>query len=103
MNTVMLQVTITIFEQGTDAAAIETDRNNKQVTLKNCALFSDCNSEINNTQLQSVTKIIHTHYIFMKKSLKSDRYAQRYPEFPIPLVQCCAKLCKAMPGSGGQK
>ena len=51
MTTVMLQVTTTIFEQGADAGAIETDRNNKQVTFKNCALFSDCNREINNTQL----------------------------------------------------
>ena len=27
---------------------------------------------------------------------------QRYPEFPLLLVQCCAKSGKAMPGSGGR-
>ena len=34
--------------------------------------------------LQSVTKITETHYIFMKKSLKGVRFAQRYPEFSLP-------------------
>ena len=29
--------------------------------------------------------------------------AQRYPEFLSPLVQCCAKSGKVMPGSGGQE
>ena len=33
--------------------------------------------------LQSVTKIIETHYIFMKMSKKNVRLAQRYPEFPL--------------------
>ena len=53
--------------------------------------------------LQSVTKIIETHYIFMKISKKNVRLAQRYPEFPSPLVQCCTESGKAMSGSGGQK
>ena len=50
-----------------------------------------------------VTKTIETHYIFMKKSEKYVRLAQRYPKFPLPQVQCCAKSVKAMPGSGGQE
>ena len=54
-------------------------------------------------KLQSVTKIIETHYIFMKKFSKNVRLAQRYPEFSLPLVQCCAKSGKAMSGSGGQE
>ena len=33
--------------------------------------------------LQSVTKIIETHYIFMKMSKKNVRLAQRCPEFPL--------------------
>ena len=67
MTTMMLQVTITVVEQGADTAAIEADRNKKQVTFKNFALFNDCNSKINNTRLKSVS-IIETHNIFMKKS-----------------------------------
>ena len=35
----------------------------------------------------------------MKQVIK---LAQRYPQSP-PLVQCCAKSGKAMPGSGGQE
>ena len=39
----------------------------------------------------------------MKKSFKNVRLAQRYPELPLPLVQCCAKSGKAIPGSGVQE
>ena len=37
--------------QGTDAAAIATDRLNKQVIFKNCTLLIDCISEINDTKI----------------------------------------------------
>ena len=37
--------------QGTDAAAIATDRLNKQVIFKNCASLIDCISEINDTKI----------------------------------------------------
>ena len=50
--------------------------------------------------LQLVTKIIKTHYVFIKKSSKSVRLAQRYPEFPIP---CCVKFERAMSGCGDQE
>ena len=47
--------------------------------------------------------------IFLSKSPKKVlvlkqviKLAQRYPQSP-PLVQCCAKSGKAMPGSGGQE
>ena len=53
--------------------------------------------------LQLVTKIIKTHYVFIKKSSKSVRLVQRYPEFPFVLVQCCTKLERAMSGCGGQE
>ena len=39
----------------------------------------------------------------MKKSKESVRLALRYPEFPLLLVQCCAKSGKAMPDGGGQE
>ena len=45
--------------------------------------------------LQLVTKIIETHYIFMKKSLKYASLAQRYLESPT-LVPSLEKLCQAV-------
>ena len=39
----------------------------------------------------------------MKKSKKNIRLARRYPELPLPLVQCCAKSGTAILGSGGQE
>ena len=51
---------------------------------------------------QSVTKIIEK--IFLRKSSKKNvRFAQRYPEFPLLLIQCCAKFGKAIPGSVSQE
>ena len=38
---------------GADAAAIAADRNDNQVILKNCAPFTDCIREINNTQVDN--------------------------------------------------
>ena len=34
-------------------AAIAADRNNKQAIFKNCALFTGCVTEINNTQVDN--------------------------------------------------
>ena len=51
---------------------------------------------------QSVTKIIEK--IFLRKSSKKNvRFAQRYPEFLLLLIQCCAKFGKAIPGSVSQE
>ena len=44
---------IAIVEQGRDAAALAAERLNKEVILKNCALFANCISEINNTQIDN--------------------------------------------------
>ena len=44
---------IAIVGQGTDAAALAADRLIKEVILKNCALFANCISEINNTQIDN--------------------------------------------------
>ena len=40
--------------------------------------------------------------IFWWECLKKIRLGQRCQEFPLPLVQCCAKL-KVMADSGGQE
>ena len=41
---------ITITAEGTDPEARQADKRNKGVIFKNCASFTDCISEINNTQ-----------------------------------------------------
>ena len=45
--------TITITGAGVDDAAKRLDERNKGVIFKNCAPFTDCISEINNTQIDN--------------------------------------------------
>ena len=48
---------ITITETGDDAAAREADERDKGVALKNCSLFTNFISEINNTQVYNAKDI----------------------------------------------
>ena len=50
---ILVSGTITIYGAEADDAAKRTDERNKGVTLKNCALFNDCLSEINNIQIDN--------------------------------------------------
>ena len=45
--------TITISGAGNDDAARRLDERNKEAIFKNCTSFSDCTSEINNTQIDN--------------------------------------------------
>ena len=55
-------------------------------------------------KLQSVTKIIEIHHIFIKKVYKKTLDLLKVTQnSPFPLTQCCVKLEEAMPGSGDQK
>ena len=45
--------TITVAEQGTDVAAVKTDRNNKKIIFKNFVSFTDYVSETNDTQVHN--------------------------------------------------
>ena len=45
--------TITVVGAGAGNATTAADRNNNQAMFKNCALFSDCITEINNTQVDN--------------------------------------------------
>ena len=47
----------TITGAGDDAAARQADERNKAVAFKNCAPFTNCISEINNTQVDNVKDI----------------------------------------------
>ena len=42
---------------GDDAAAIQADERDKGVAFKNCALFTNCISEIDNTQIDNAKYI----------------------------------------------
>ena len=54
--------------------------------------------------LQSVTKIIETHYIFIKKVHKKTLDLLKVTQNPpFPLTQCCAKPEEALPGSEDHK
>ena len=48
---ILVTETIKVVRAGADAAAIDTRRNNKQAIFKNCAPFTKCITEINNTQV----------------------------------------------------
>ena len=50
---IFVKWTIIVVGHGADAAAIAADRNDNQVILKNCAPFTDCIREINNTQVDN--------------------------------------------------
>ena len=50
---ILVSGTITLVGAGADDAARPSDRTDKQVIFKNCALFNDCITEINNTQVDN--------------------------------------------------
>ena len=48
---------ITITGAGDTAAPRQADEKNKRVTFKNCAPFTNCKSEINNTEIDNAKDI----------------------------------------------
>ena len=54
---IFVKGTITIAGEGADAAARHADERDKGVAFKNCAPFTNCISEINNTQVDNVKDI----------------------------------------------
>ena len=54
---VLAKEKITIVVAGNDVAAREADEKNKGVVFKNCAPFTNCTSEINNTQIDNAKDI----------------------------------------------
>ena len=66
---------ITITGAEDDAAARESEKRNKGVAFKNCALFTNCISEINNTQIDNC-KDIDTVMPLHNLLEYSDNYAK---------------------------
>ena len=54
---VLVKGKITVTGAGDDAAARQADERNKGVAFKNCAPFTNCISEINNTQIDDCKDI----------------------------------------------
>ena len=54
---ILVSETITITGVGVDDAAKQLDGRNKGVIFKNCGPFTDCISEINNTQIDNAKYI----------------------------------------------
>ena len=54
---ILVKGTITIAEEGADAAARHADERDKGAAFKNCAPFTNCISEINNTQVNNAKDI----------------------------------------------
>ena len=72
---ILVKETITITGAGADAAARQADKRDKEVVFKNCAPFTNCISEINNTQVYNAKDI----YIVMPMHNLieySDNYAK---------------------------
>ena len=54
---ILVKETITINGAGADAAARQADERDKGLAFKNCTLFTNCISEINNTQVDNAKDI----------------------------------------------
>ena len=54
---ILVKGTITITGAGADAAARQADERDKGVAFKNCAPFTNCINEINNTQVDNAKDI----------------------------------------------
>ena len=54
---ILVKGTITITGAGNNAAARQADERDKVVIFKNCAPFTNCVSEINNTQIDNAKNI----------------------------------------------
>ena len=57
MHIFLLKKKITINGAGDDAAARQADERNKGIASTNCAPFTNCISEINNTQVDNAKDI----------------------------------------------
>ena len=72
---ILVKGTITLFGQGAIEAEQQTDRNIKQVTFKNSALFTDCLTEINDTQIDNL-KDLDVVMLMYNLIAYSDNYSR---------------------------
>ena len=70
---ILVNGTITAVGTGGDVATIVADKNDKQAILKNCALFIDFITEINNTQVDNAKDVVMPMYNLIEHS---DNYSK---------------------------
>ena len=80
---------ITVVGAGATTAARQIDRSNKQAIFKNCAPFTHCITEVNNTQMENtkyidvVMNIIEDSENYSKTSGSLWQYYKDEPKNPI--------------------
>ena len=72
---ILVKGTITINGAGADGATTQADERNKGVAFKNCAPFTNCISEINNTQVDNANDIDIVMHMYNLIEY-SDNYAK---------------------------
>ena len=81
---ILVNGTITIAGAGDNAAARQADERDKGVVFKNCAPFTNCISEINNTQVDNAKDIdiVMPMYNLIEYS---DNYCKNIRKFMVIL------------------
>ena len=74
---ILVKGTISITGAGDDAAARQADKKDKGMIFKNCAPFTNCISEINNTQVDNAKDTDNLYNLYNLYNLieYSDNYA----------------------------
>ena len=100
---------------GDDAVAIQADERDKGVAFKNCAMFTNCISEINNTQIDNAKyiDIVMPMYNLIEYSdnysKTSGRLCQYYRDKPndnlvhFESFKSKIKITGATPAAGNEK
>ena len=72
--------------EGADAAAIQADERNKGVIFKNCVVFTNCKSEINNAEIDNAKDIDIVNMVVPMLIL--IEYSDNYSKTSESLWQC---------------
>ena len=81
---ILVKGRMTVVIQGADDAAIATDRNNKEVVFKNCALIINCTKKINNAKVDNAEDL--DNVMLMYNLLE---YSRNYAKTSASLQQYC--------------
>ena len=83
---ILVKGRITITSEGADAAAIQADERNKGVIFKNCVVFTNCKSEINNAEIDNAKDIDIVNMVVPMLIL--IEYSDSYSKTSESLWQC---------------
>ena len=93
---ILVKGTITVAEQGTDVAAVKTDRNNKKIIFKNFVSFTDYVSETNDTQVHNAKdhdvvmpmyNLIEYNNNYSKRSGSLQQYCRDEPDGNVTVAK----------------